>query len=73
MLLEIEIHKISDAKINMGIFVGTLIRDLLAEEEFEQRLNLIEKSACICFQNILRNYFGNRSVENYKESQQPFK
>lgn len=39
----------------------------LADEEFEQKLNPIEKSAWTCFRNIVRNFLGNHRAENYEE------
>ncbi|GBP18527.1 hypothetical protein EVAR_12988_1 [Eumeta japonica] len=58
---------ISDAKIKEGIFVGPQIRNLLADEEFEQKLNPIEKSAWTCFRNVVRNFLGSHRAENYEE------
>ncbi|GBP20941.1 hypothetical protein EVAR_9510_1 [Eumeta japonica] len=62
-----KIPEYPDAKIKEGIFLGPQIRNLLADEEFEQKLNPIEKSAWTCFRNVVHNFLGSHRAENYEE------
>ncbi|GBP60811.1 hypothetical protein EVAR_85072_1 [Eumeta japonica] len=50
-----------------ALIPGPQIRNLLADEEFEQKLNPIEKSAWTCFRNVVRNFLGSHRAENYEE------
>jgi hypothetical protein len=45
MYLKHNFARLSDAKIKEGIFVGTKIRELINDEQFEEQLNEVGKSA----------------------------
>ncbi|GBP47649.1 hypothetical protein EVAR_40045_1 [Eumeta japonica] len=59
-------YKTSDWRLFIDSSKGQ-IRNLLADEEFEQKLNPIEKSAWTCFRNVVRNFLGSHRAENYEE------
>lgn len=58
--------KISTLKIKSGVFNGPQIRELLANEEFEQHLNNREKSAWKAFGNVVHGFLGNQKDPNYR-------
>ncbi|GBP18505.1 hypothetical protein EVAR_12966_1 [Eumeta japonica] len=58
---------VSDCYFCQTSIKGPQIRNLLADEEFEQKLNPIEKSAWTCFRNVVRNFLGSHRAENYEE------
>lgn len=67
LYLKEKFPRISDAKIKEGIFVGPQIRELVKDQRFEKKLNVLEKSAWQCFKNVVANFLGNHKSDNYKE------
>ncbi|UYV84128.1 hypothetical protein LAZ67_X001276 [Cordylochernes scorpioides] len=58
---------ISDDKIKEGIFVGPQIRELLQDENLQNRLNEVEAAAWNSFRNVCKNFSGSVKVENYRD------
>lgn len=67
LYLKEKFPKISDAKIKEGIFVGPQIRELIKDEQFEEKLNVLEKSAWQCFKTVVANFLGNHKSDNYRD------
>ena len=67
MYLRGKFPKTSDAKIKEGIFIGPEIRKVMLDDNFDEKLNDIEKSAWIAFKNVCHNFLGNAKSENYKD------
>lgn len=67
MYLKEKFPRISDAKIKEGIFVGPQIRELIKDENFEGRLNDLEKRAWISFKNVVTQFLGNNKSDNYRD------
>ena len=64
--------KISEAKLKEGIyfFFFSKITQLLEDQVFSTKLNFAERRAWKEFENICRNFTGNKKEENYKETVQ---
>ena len=63
--------KISEAKLKEGIFFFfSKITQLLVDQVFSTKLNFAERRAWKEFENIYRNFTGNKKDENYKETVQ---
>ena len=63
--LKAKFPKVSEAKIKEGIFIGSQIRSVLRDTDFEALLNPIKKTAWQAFRNICCNFLGNHKSENY--------
>ena len=50
-----------------GIFIGSQTKQLFENQEFSTELKSTEWRAWKAFENIRRNFLGNRKVENYRE------
>ena len=50
-----------------GIFIGSQTKQLLENQEFSTELSSTERRAWKAFENICRNFLGNKKVENYSE------
>ena len=59
--------KVSDAKVQGGIFVGPEIKKMLSSTELEARMTPVEKAAWQAFRDVVQGFLGNKKVENYKE------
>lgn len=59
--------KLSSAKIKEGIFDGPQIRLLMRDSNFLKSMNLTEKEAWLSFQNVVKNFLGNKKSENYEQ------
>ena len=55
----------SDAKLKAGVFVGPDIRNLMNDENFDQRLNSLELCAWKSFKQVVHNFLGCKKSENY--------
>ena len=53
-----------------GIFIGSQTKQLFVNQEFSTELNSTEWRAWKAFENICRNFIGNKKVENYSENVQ---
>lgn len=58
--------KLSDAKVEGGIFVGPQIRKLMDDDEFTKCLNRNEKKAWASFKKVIENFFGNNKSPDYE-------
>jgi tRNA 2-selenouridine synthase SelU len=56
--------KISEAKVNEGIFIGPQIKQLFKDQDFSTKLNSTERRALNAFENTCRNFLGSEKVEN---------
>ena len=54
----------SDAKLKAGIFVGSEIRKLMLNEEFDSRLNAVELATWIALKSVVANFLGNHRLSN---------
>jgi phosphoenolpyruvate synthase/pyruvate phosphate dikinase len=54
--------RLSDAKIKEGTFVGHQIRELIKDEQFEEQLNEMVKSAWQAFKNVMKSFLGNNKA-----------
>jgi hypothetical protein len=67
MYLKHKYPRLSDAKINEGIFVGIQIRELIKDEQFEEQLNEVGKAVWQALKNVTKSFLGNHKAENYHE------
>ena len=58
--------KISEAKVEAGIFVGPQVRKILDRNEFLEELTT-ERTAWNSFAPVVREFLGNHKAENYVE------
>jgi len=56
--------KISEVKMNEGIFVGPHIKQPFEDQDFGTKLNPTERRAWKAFQNLCRNFLGNEKPKN---------
>ena len=57
----------SDAKLKAGVFVGPDIRNLMKDENFDQRLYSLELCAWKSFKQVVHNFLGCKKNENYAQ------
>jgi hypothetical protein len=57
--------KLSEAKVNAGIFVGPQIKKIIECDEFAKLLNRTEKTAWNSFVAVVHGFLGNHKAENY--------
>jgi len=50
-----------------GIFIGTQCTQLFEDQDFSTKLNSTERRDWKAFDNICRNFLGNKSAGNYSE------
>jgi hypothetical protein len=53
-----------------GSFIGSQTRQLFENQDFSTELNSTERRAWKAFENICRNFLGNKKVESYSEIEQ---
>lgn len=58
--------KLSEAKINEGVFDGPQIRDLFKDEHFEELMTDTEKDAWQSFREVSTSFLGNKKTPEYK-------
>ena len=58
---------VSDAKIKEGIFIGTQIREIMQDKQFDEDLNETERNAWLSFKRIWRDFLGNHKAVNYQD------
>jgi hypothetical protein len=54
------IPKISEAKLTEAIFFGPEIKQLFEDHDFSTKLNATERNAWEAFENVCRNFLGNK-------------
>jgi hypothetical protein len=59
--------RISEAKINEGIFVGPQIREIMNDTHFEQLLEDPELNAWRCMKTVFQNFLGNYKAPDYSQ------
>jgi len=59
--------RLSEAKVEEGIFFGRQIPKLIKDEYFDKLLQGDEKAAWDSFKFVVKGYLGNRRVQNYEE------
>jgi hypothetical protein len=59
--------KLSEAKVKGGILVGPQIRQMLACQELEDKMNTVEKNAWQALRLVVHEFLGNNKSINYKE------
>jgi len=57
---------LSDAKIKEGIFIGSQIRELMQDKQFDEDLNETERNAWLSFKRICKDLLGNHKAANYQ-------
>jgi hypothetical protein len=58
---------VSDAKINAGTFIGSQIRGLMQDNQFEEELNETERNAWLSFKRTRKDFLGNHKAANYQD------
>lgn len=58
--------RISEAKLEAGIFDGPQIRELLRDAKFVDSLEINEKNAWCAFKSIIQNFLGNHRSPDYE-------
>jgi hypothetical protein len=53
-----------------GIFVGPQIKQIFEDQAFSTELNATERTAREAFENICRDFLGNKKAENCSENVQ---
>lgn len=56
--------KLTEAKLKEGIFIGPQIRQLMKDQNFDQKLNDKELNAWTSLKNVTKNFLGNHRAEN---------
>jgi hypothetical protein len=59
--------RLSEAKLNEGIFIGPQIRDLIKDEYLNKLLQGDKKAAWNSFEFVVKGFLGNRRAQNYEE------
>ena len=67
MYLRNKFPKLSDAKVNEGIFDGPQIRTMINDEIFVTKMNHTEKEAWLSFKEVIKNFLGNHKSQNYQQ------
>lgn len=62
-----KMHKLSDAKLEAGIFDGPQIRALFNDDNFTAQMTDAEKAAWTSFRKVSQNFLGNHKSPDYKE------
>jgi hypothetical protein len=60
-------HRLSEVKVEEGIFIGPQIRELIKDEYFDKLLQGDEKAAWVSFKFVVERVLGNRRATNYEE------
>jgi len=58
---------VSDAKIKEGIFIGSLIRELMQDKQFNEHVNETERNAWLSFKKICKDFLRNHIAANYQD------
>jgi len=58
---------VTDAKIKEGIFIGSQIRELMQDKQFDEDLNESERNAWLSFKRICKDFLGNHKAVNYQD------
>lgn len=58
--------QLSEAKLKEGVFIGPDIRKLLKDENFETKMDEVEKEAWKAFKDVVTKFLGNNKDSNYK-------
>lgn len=59
--------RMSDAKVNEGVFVGPQIRKIFKDQNFDKLLNKNELNAWNSFKDVSAGFLGNTKSKNYKK------
>jgi len=59
--------RLSEAKVEEGIFIGPQIRDLIKNECFDKLLQGDEKAVWDRFKFVVNGFLGNRRAQNYED------
>ncbi|KAJ4437814.1 hypothetical protein ANN_13752 [Periplaneta americana] len=62
--------ELQEVKVKGGIFVGTLVKKLLHDDEFIVKLLPIQRGTWKSFRDIVKGFLGNRRMDNYREVMQ---
>ena len=57
---------LSYEKIKAGVFDGPQIRTLVRDQEFVQKMNAKEKTAWLAYEDVIKNFLGNKKAQNYE-------
>ena len=68
--IEANISQNNEAKLQEGIFVGPQIKQIFEDQAFSTKLNATERRAGEAFENISRDFLGNKKIENCSENVQ---
>ncbi|GBO37671.1 hypothetical protein AVEN_214237-1 [Araneus ventricosus] len=63
--LKTKFPRLSEAKIEKGIFVGPQIRQLFIDSMFMKHRNRKEKRAWLAFKNVCMDFLGSKKSDNY--------
>jgi hypothetical protein len=61
------LHHLSDAEEKGGIFTGPQIRVMLASQDLEQTISVVERNAWGAFTMVVTYFLGKNKCENYAE------
>ena len=59
--------KLSEAKVNGGIFTGPQIRQMLDSKELECKMTALERDAWQSFRNVVYGFLGRNKADNYED------
>ena len=59
--------KLSEAKVEGGIFIGPQVKLILKSDGFLEAPSAVEKDAWICFAAVVQGFLGNNKEDNYAE------
>ena len=55
----------SDAKLKAGVFIGPEVRQMLASQDLENIMTIVERNAWRTFRCVVEGFLGNNKSENY--------
>ena len=64
--LSTKFPRLSEAKLKEGVFVGPDIRKLMKDNNFENLMNNVERSAWNSFKDVVTKFLGNQKDQDFE-------
>lgn len=61
-----EFPKLSEEKLKGGVLVGSQIRKLMKDLNFDAALKVVERKAWVCFKEVVKGFLGNNKDAKFK-------
>ena len=59
--------KLSESKIEAGVFVGPEVKRLINSIDFPELLSEVEQTAWMCFESVVNGFLGKHRAKNFKK------